>query len=181
MSKFGVLRAPPWKERRLMSRVDALRLAVTSVAVVLGISLGAAVSASAGDASGRAGHSRASPARFDLHFQFTSVTQYHPGFSADYSGQNSLIPDPEHATTVTSTLFLGARLWHGAELYVNPEMSGGSGLSSTLGIAGFTNGEATRVGSPEPHIYLARLMLRQTIALGPEMEPVEEDAKPAGR
>ena len=157
-----------------MSRVDAVRLAATSVALVQGISLGAAV-ARAQETLPIAETPPASEARFDLHFQFTSVTQYHPGFSADYSGQNSLIPDPEHATTVTSTLFLGARLWHGAELYVNPEMSGGSGLSSTLGIAGFTNGEATRVGSPEPHIYLARLMLRQTIALGPEMEPVEED------
>jgi high affinity Mn2+ porin len=117
-----------------------------------------------------------SEARFDLHFQFTSVTQYHPGFSALYSGQNSLISEAEHATTVTSTLFLGARLWQGAELYVDPELSGGTGLSSTLGIAGFTNGEATRVGTPEPHVYLGRLMLRQTIALGPEMEPVEEDA-----
>jgi high affinity Mn2+ porin len=49
-----------------------------------------------------------SPARFDLHLQFTSVTQYHPSFPAE----NSMIPEAEHATTVTSTLFLGARLWH---------------------------------------------------------------------
>jgi high affinity Mn2+ porin len=150
------------------------RLAVISVGVALGIAIGAGV-ACAQDAP-PLGEPVPTSARFDLHFQFTTVTQYHPGFSADYSGKNSLSPDPEHATTVTSTLFLGARLWQGAELYVDPELSGGSGLSSTFGIAGFTNGEATRVGSPEPHVYLGRLMLRQTFALGPEMEPVEEDA-----
>jgi hypothetical protein len=38
-----------------------------------------------------------SEARFDLHFQFTSVTQYPPGFPALYSGQNSLISEAEHA------------------------------------------------------------------------------------
>ena len=116
-----------------------------------------------------------SPAPFDLHFQFTSVTQTHPSFHADYSGPNSLSPDAEHETTVTATLFLGARLWRGAEIYVNPELSGGSGLSHTLGVAGFPNGEAFRVGDAQPRIYLARLMLRQTLALGSETEPVEED------
>ncbi len=115
-------------------------------------------------------------ARFDLHFQLTTVTQYHPGFDAAYSGKNSLSPEAEHETTVTSTLFLGARLWKGAEVYVNPELSGGSGLSHTLGVAGFPNGEAFRVGDAQPRIYLGRLMLRQTLAVGSETESVEEDA-----
>ena len=65
------------------------------------------------------------------------MTQAHPAFNADYSGKNSLSSDSEHETTVTSTLYLGARLWKGAEMYVNPELSGGSGLSRALGIAGF--------------------------------------------
>ena len=118
--------------------------------------------------------------RFDLHFQLTTVTQFHPSFEAPYSGRNSLSPHSEHETTVTSTLFLGARLWKGAELYVNPELSGGSGLSHTLGVAGFPNGEAFRVGDAQPRIYLGRLMLRQTLAVGSETEPVEEDANQLG-
>ena len=118
--------------------------------------------------------------RFDVHFQFTSVTQYHPDFPAPYSGQNSMDPDAEHETTVTATLFLGARLWKGAELYVNPEMSGGKGLSSTFGIAGFPNGDAFRVGSPEPHIYIARAMLKQTFPLDGETEPVEDEPNQLG-
>jgi high affinity Mn2+ porin len=117
---------------------------------------------------------------FAIHFQATSVTQAHPSFSALYSGQNSLSPESEHETTVTTTLFAGARLWKGAELYVNPELTGGSGLSKTFGVAGFPNGEAFRVGSPEPHVFLARAMLRQTFALGPETEAVEDDQNQLG-
>jgi high affinity Mn2+ porin len=118
--------------------------------------------------------------RVDVHFQLTTVTQAHPGFDAAYSGKNSLSPDSEHETTITSTLFLGARLWKGAEFYVNPELSGGSGLSRAFGVAGFPNGESFRVGDPQPHIYLGRLMLRQTIAAGSEMEAVEDKANQLG-
>jgi high affinity Mn2+ porin len=119
-------------------------------------------------------------ARFDVHFQMTTVTQAHPGFDALYSGQNSLSPSAEHETTITSTLFLGARLWKGAEFYVNPELSGGSGLSHAFGIAGFPNGESFRVGDAQPHIYLGRLMLRQTFAAGSEIEAIEDKANQLG-
>lgn len=118
--------------------------------------------------------------RFDVHFQLTTVTQAHPSFHTSYSGQNSLSADSEHETTVTSTLYLGARLWSGAEVYVNPELSGGSGLSHAFGIAGFPNGESFRVGDAQPRIYLGRLMLRQVFAAGPETEPVEEEANQLG-
>ena len=118
--------------------------------------------------------------RADIHFQMTTVTQAHRSFDSPYSARNSLQADPEHETTVTATLFLGARLWKGAELYVNPELSGGSGLSHTLGVAGFPNGEAFRVGDAQPHIYLARAFLRQTFAVGPKTEAVEEEANQLG-
>jgi high affinity Mn2+ porin len=108
-------------------------------------------------------------------FQATIVTQAHPSFDAPYSGTNSLHPASEHESTVTATLFLGARLWKGAEGYVNPELSGGSGLSQGFGIAGFPNGEAFRVGNPEPHIFLARLFLRQTFGIGAQAEALESD------
>jgi high affinity Mn2+ porin len=119
-------------------------------------------------------------ARANLHVQLTTVTQAHPSFDAPYSGGNSLNPDSEHETTITSTLYLGARLWKGAEIYVNPELSGGAGLGHTLGIAGFPNGEAFRVGDAQPRIYLGRVMLRQTLAAGVETESVEDDANQLG-
>ena len=58
------------------------------------------------------------------------------------------------------------RLWHGAELLLNPEMSGGAGLSSTLGVAAFPDGIVYRVGDPAPAVYIARLAISQTFGLG---------------
>jgi high affinity Mn2+ porin len=100
---------------------------------------------------------------YTLHFQQTTVTQAHPAFRSEYDGAGSLRRVAETETTITSTLFAGLSLWKGAELYLNPELSGGSGLSTAFGVAGFPNGEAFRVGSAKPVLYPARLFLRQTI------------------
>ncbi|HVZ40585.1 MAG TPA: carbohydrate porin [Candidatus Kapabacteria bacterium] len=107
-----------------------------------------------------------SKALWNLHFQQTVIIQGHPDIHAAYTGANSLSPEGESKTSLTSTLFAGCRLWPGAELYVDPEVSGGSGLSGAVGAAGFPNGDAYRVGSPSPTLYPARLFLRQTIGLG---------------
>ncbi|MGH7270048.1 MAG: carbohydrate porin, partial [Polyangiaceae bacterium] len=101
-----------------------------------------------------------------FHFQMTAATQYHPAFSAAYSGPNSLSPDAESATAFVSTLYADFRLWPGAELLFNPEMSGGSGLSQTHGVAAFPDGIVYRVGDPAPAVYLARLAISQTFSLG---------------
>lgn len=118
--------------------------------------------------------------RFNFHFQETTITQYKPSFSAPYSGQNSLITASETQSSITSTLFGGARLWKGAEAYFNPELSGGAGLSKTLGIAGFPNGETFRVGAAEPKIYIARLYLKQNFEWGNEKDTIEDDANQLG-
>jgi high affinity Mn2+ porin len=113
--------------------------------------------------------------RFNLHFQQTVITQYKPGFSAPYTGNNSLLTGKETQTSLTTTLFGGARLWKGMEAYFNPEMSGGSGLSKTLGIAGFPNGETFRVGGAEPKIYIARLYFTQNFEWGNDKEYINDD------
>ncbi|MBN9381381.1 MAG: carbohydrate porin [Chitinophagaceae bacterium] len=102
---------------------------------------------------------------WSYHFQFTGIVQGHPTFHAPYNGQNSLKPEHERAYSVTSTAYLGRRLWKGAAIYFNPEMAGGKGIGSTLGIAGFPNGETFRIGNPEPTVYVARIFLRQHISL----------------
>jgi len=102
---------------------------------------------------------------WNFHFQFTGIVQYNPSFQAPYSGNNSFLPQAAHAYSVTSTAYLGRKLWSGASLYFNPEMAGGQGLSSTLGIAGFPNGETFRIGSTQPVVYVGRLFLRQHINL----------------
>ena len=105
---------------------------------------------------------------WSLHFQQTVITQWHNRFPAAYSSsesQQSLQPAEKAKTSLTTTLFIGRRLWKGAEVYFNPEIAGGAGLSKTQGVAGFLNGETYRVGDPTPSLYLARLYLRQVIAL----------------
>jgi high affinity Mn2+ porin len=114
---------------------------------------------------------------WSYHFQFTGIIQWHPSFSAPYSGQNSLTPGQERAYSVTSTAFLGRKLWQGASIFFNPEMAGGKGVGRTLGIAGFPNGETFRIGSPEPTVYVARIFLRQHINLDKEhFEDLADDA-----
>ncbi len=112
---------------------------------------------------------------FSAHFQLTGIGQYHPKFSANYTGPNSFQTKESAALSVTSTIFLGSRLWKGAFLYFNPEVAGGAGLSKTLGVAGFPNGETFRVGSPLPKVYVARLFLRQYIALSKNKVYAEDD------
>lgn len=116
-----------------------------------------------------------SSSRFSLHFQQTTVTQGHPRYYAKYTGLNSLSTKEEIKTTLTSTLFLSARLWKHGYVIVNPEMAGGEGVSEARGIAGFTNGESFRVGDPKPVIYLARGVFHQYFSLGKGKQFNEDD------
>ena len=113
--------------------------------------------------------------RYNFHFQETTITQSKPPFSAPYTGQNSLSTLGETQSSITSTLFGDAALWKGADVVFNPELSGGSGLSKTTGIAAFPNGETFRVGTTAPAIYIARLYLRQTFEWGKEKDTITDD------
>ncbi len=102
--------------------------------------------------------------RFNLHFQTTYVGQYKPAFNSKYQSVNSLDSAEDVQNSVTATLFLGIRLWKGAEVYVNPELAGGSGLSNSLGMAGSSNGETYRIAGATT-LYLARAYFKQTFTL----------------
>src|SRR4029077_19194951 len=96
-------------------------------------------------------------------------------FRAPYRGHNSL--DPNHGReTWDVTFYAGARLWQGAEFWINPEIDQGFGLSGTLGVAGFSSGEAYKVGASAPYTRVPRMFLRQTINFGGETEKVDADA-----
>ena len=104
---------------------------------------------------------------WSYHFQLTVIDQSHSGFKAKYSGMNSLADSVERgAVSVTSTLFFGRRLWKGASVFLNPELSGGHGLSYALGVAGALNGETYRIGDPAPVLSIARAYVQQIIPLG---------------
>jgi high affinity Mn2+ porin len=112
---------------------------------------------------------------WNWHVQNTDIVQGDPGFPAQYSGPNSLDSQGEIRETVSLDLLAGARLWRGAEAHVDGLMWQGFGLSKTLGVEGFPNGEAFRLGTEVPNITFARLFLRQTIGLGGQQVAVEDD------
>jgi high affinity Mn2+ porin len=107
-----------------------------------------------------------------VHGQTAFVTQYAAPFSAPYSGPNSLTPNQTRETW-DATAFVGLRLWKGAEAWVNAEIDQGYGLSRTLGVAGFTSGEAYKQGADYPYTRLHRAFIRQTIDLGGETQKVD--------
>jgi hypothetical protein len=111
------------------------------------------------------------------HFQLTVISQDHLAFRSLYSGKNSLPAQAEWgATSITSTLFLGRKLWKNGSFYFDPEISGGNGLGSSLGVAGALNGETYRVGNATPSVFIARAFFQQQIPLSKDsFENVEDD------
>lgn len=112
---------------------------------------------------------------FALHAQFTFVEQNTSDFNAPYRGANSLSPKIG-AETTDVTLYAGARLWSGAEAWLNGEVDQGFGLDDTLGVAGFPSGEAYKVGKKQPYFRLPRAFVRQNIDLGGESQPDQAGA-----
>jgi high affinity Mn2+ porin len=107
------------------------------------------------------------PARTSFHFQTTSVTQWVGDFKSPYAGDQSFL-SREKRTTLSVTYFAGYRLEKNTELFINPEMAGGGGLSGVFGVASFPNAEAMRTGKQAPFNYVARLFARHTFALTDE-------------
>jgi len=111
---------------------------------------------------------------WSVHAQTTLIGQGYPSFRAAYSGTNSLPPGGQVQQTWTTTAFLGVRLWEGGEFYFNPETAQGFGLNGTLGLAGFSNGEAQKAGAAYPRIRPQRYYFKQTFGFGGEQEDVSD-------
>lgn len=114
---------------------------------------------------------------WSLHAQSTYIEQrknnfYSPYSSADsQAGNTSLLNrtagDNNRSFTMSTTAFLGARLWRGAEGYYNPELFEGVPFSGALvGLGGFQNGELQKGAYIPAVTYNARAFIRQTIGLG---------------
>lgn len=115
--------------------------------------------------------------KWNWHIQNTIIVQGYPAFPAKYTnpGFNSLPNGGQTRETISLDLMAGVRLWSGAEAHVDGLMWQGFGLHDTLGVEGFPNGEAFRLGTDVPNGAITRLFIRQTIGLGGEQEDVVDD------
>ena len=111
--------------------------------------------------------------RFWLSGQANFIFQTHPPFHAPYSGPNSLDPNYEKATSRVLTLYTGARLNDSTEVLVDIEETGGTGISTGLGLAGATNLDIVRNPSLSKEPYLGRAMVHKVFALS--KDKVEND------
>jgi len=119
--------------------------------------------------------SAAKPVDWQILGQATYIQQGYPGFHSPYEGQNSLTGGAQTKNTASVTAFIGLRPWEGAEVFYAPELAQGFGLSGTLGLGGFSNGEAQKAGFAYPHYNTSRLFIRQTFGFGGDQETVEQD------
>jgi hypothetical protein len=113
--------------------------------------------------------------------QFTYISSWKPSFHAAYTNLNgsinSLLPNAERSFTGTATLYLGVRLWHGAEFYVVPEVISELPFSQLKGLAGgIQNFELQKGGTTTPQIYHSRIFAKQTFGFGGD--PVKKDSSP---
>ena len=111
---------------------------------------------------------------WNVHGQFTAIEQGYPAFRSPYEGPNSLGGASQAQDTVSSTAFIGVRAWDGTDIYVDPEITQGFGLSTTHGIAAFPNFEAQKATFPMPRFNLARVYVQQTFGLGGEQETIAD-------
>ncbi len=103
--------------------------------------------------------------------QLTFISSFKLPFSAAYTNLNgsnhSLSPDFEYSYTATATVYLGVRLWPGAEVYFAPEAISLRPLSGLTGLGGAVqNFELQKTGGEAPELYRSRVYLQQTIGLG---------------
>jgi high affinity Mn2+ porin len=109
--------------------------------------------------------------RFNAYGQIALIGHGKLAFKAPYTdlggSTNSLSPLAEGSWTGSATLFLGARLWRGAEAYVVPEAISERPLTHLAGLGStIQNAELQKTGGAAPTVYLSRAYLRQTIGLG---------------
>ncbi len=103
--------------------------------------------------------------RFWLSGQANFIFQTHPPFHAPYSGNNSLSPKYEKATSRVLTLYTGVRLNNSTELLVDIEEAGGAALSTGLGVAGAPDLDIVRNPLLSKAPYVGRGMIHKVFAL----------------
>jgi hypothetical protein len=122
---------------------------------------------------------------FWLGAEANSIFQTNPSFASKYNGHNSFGGQPwpqpqlveapsEAAISGLATVFLGYRPTRTTELILDPEIAVGGGLSTALGIAGFTNLDVVRNPTLSHLPYIGRAEIHQLIPLSDVWEPNED-------
>jgi high affinity Mn2+ porin len=114
------------------------------------------------------------PEGWNFHAQTTLIPNFTAGFGALYSGPNSLSTQAQRVGTITSDLFLGAPLWHGAEFHSDLLVWQGFGLSNSFGLENFSDVDAFKSGTVDPRYMMSHFFVRQTFGLGGEQEDVPD-------
>ena len=104
-------------------------------------------------------------AKYAIAGEITDILQRVFAFRSPFAGLNSLPSRNETETTHTYTLYLGARPTPRLEVYLNPELALGNGVSSGLGLAGYSNGDLIGQNSLRSDPYIARFFVRWRIPL----------------
>ncbi|HZT72239.1 MAG TPA: carbohydrate porin [Terriglobales bacterium] len=107
--------------------------------------------------------------------QWNLIGQGHGAFPAQYSGSNSLRNVSEFDVSSVETFYSGFRVAPDFDLLLDVESAGGKGISSALGLAGYTNLDVVRSPDLGPTPYVARALLHWTWNLS----PAREDAAPS--
>ncbi|CAN5402401.1 hypothetical protein BH11MYX1_BH11MYX1_14160 [soil metagenome] len=105
-----------------------------------------------------------------LSAQGNSILQYQPGFHSAYEGVHSFRPDDHLQVSFVATVFAGyAYEPTYTSAVVAGESAGGNGLSTALGIAGFTNLDVVRNPTLGAAPYIGRAYIDQIIPLSSEV------------
>jgi hypothetical protein len=107
-----------------------------------------------------------------LSAQVNSILQAQPGFHSPYQGENSFVPDDHAQISYVATIFAGYEVTSTTTIYITGESAGGGGLSSALGLAGFTNLDVVRNPSLGAAPYVGRAFVDQIIPLGESEDAV---------
>jgi high affinity Mn2+ porin len=174
-----------WRSRPVAGTMSRLCATLVVATLVPGLATGADPQTASEGQPTAAGLSPpdvpAAPECWAAHAQGTFLFQYHPGFGSRVpTGPQSLDSGRHYNETTDATIYAGQRIWYGAELWINPEADQGFGIQNTLGVAGYTSGEAYKVGARDPYYRMTRAFLRQTIGLGGETETVDPDLNALG-
>jgi hypothetical protein len=119
--------------------------------------------------------------KLPLHAAYTNLGQP-VACDAGMTCGNSLSPRYANSFTGTITLYAGVRLWHGAELWVSPELLSELPFDDLTGLGvAVQNFELQKGGVPTPALYFARAYLQQTIDLGCDKDVVVSNPRVLGK